>query len=151
MRRKKETRRKTQNPRQALFCRKERHNKTWRILTTVIRFILKEWRMISVNENSFNLNKNIFQISWNLIFIDIQLNKDGSLQSKHYTFDVGEVINSYNIDLFVNASSINQTYLHDKNPGDVINLYGTLDNIPLVVKECTGKNHQINVKTKLPQ
>lgn len=75
MRRKKETRRKTQNPRQALFCRKERHNKTWRILTTVIRFILKEWRMISVNENSFNLNKNIFQISWNLIFIDIQLNQ----------------------------------------------------------------------------
>ena len=44
--------------------------------------------------------------------IDIQLNKDGSLQSKHYTFDVGEVINSYNIDLFVNASSINQlTYM----------------------------------------
>ncbi|HCS2886526.1 TPA: hypothetical protein OQU72_004275, partial [Shigella flexneri] len=51
----------------------------------------------------------------------------------------------------MNASSINQTYLHDKNPGDVISLYGTLDNIPLVVKECTGKNHQINVKAKLPQ
>lgn len=32
------------------------------------------------------------------ILIDIQLNKDGSLQSKHYTLDVGEVINSYNID-----------------------------------------------------
>ncbi len=65
------------------------------------------------------------------------------------TFDVGEVINSYNIDLFVNASSINQTYLHDKNPGDVISLYGTLDNIPLVVKEY-GKNHQINVRAKTP-
>ena len=75
------------------------------------------------------------------ILIDIQLNKDGSLQSKHYTFDVGEVINSYNIDLFVNASSINQTYLHDKNPGDVINLYGTLDNVPLVVKETLNNLH----------
>lgn len=46
------------------------------------------------------------------ILIDIQLNKDGSLQSKHYTFDVGEVINSYNIDLFVNASVlIKLTYM----------------------------------------
>ncbi|MGS5647701.1 hypothetical protein ACVEOD_23220, partial [Escherichia coli] len=61
------------------------------------------------------------------ILIDLQLNKDGSLQSKHYTLDVGEVINSYNIDLFVNASRFNQTYLHDKKPGDVISLYGTLD------------------------
>ena len=108
-------------------------------------------------------DKNLLEVSMQMVYgkdmvtksgdilIDIQLNKDGSLQSKHYTFDVGEVINSYNIDLFVNASSINQTYLHDKNPGDVISLYGTLDNIPLVVKECTGKNHQINVKAKLPQ
>lgn len=109
------------------------------------------------------LDKNLLEMAMQMVYgkdmvtksgdilIDIQLNKDGSLQSKHYTFDVGEVINSYNIDLFVNASSINQTYLHDKNPGDVISLYGTLDNIPLVVKECTGKNHQINVKAKLPQ
>ncbi|MCV4696829.1 hypothetical protein OFB92_27340, partial [Escherichia coli] len=109
------------------------------------------------------LDKNLLEMAMQMVYgkdmvtksgdilIDIQLNKDGSLQSKHYTFDVGEVINSYNIDLFVNASSINQTYLHDKNPGDVISLYGTLDNIPLVVKECTVKNHQINVKAKLPQ
>lgn len=109
------------------------------------------------------LDKNLLEMAMQMVYgkdmvtksgdilIDIQLNKDGSLQSKHYTFDVGEVINSYNIDLFVNASSINQTYLHDKNPGDVISLYDTLDNIPLVVKECTGKNHQINVKAKLPQ
>ncbi|HBE2976425.1 TPA: hypothetical protein KL475_003286 [Escherichia coli] len=109
------------------------------------------------------LDKNLLEMAMQMVYgkdmvtksgdilIDIQLNKDGSLQSKHYTFDVGEVINSYNIDLFVNASSINQTYLHDKNPGDVISLYGTLDNVPLVVKECTGKNHQINVKAKLPQ
>ncbi|ONG13514.1 hypothetical protein BWR13_12305 [Escherichia coli] len=109
------------------------------------------------------LDKNLLEMAMQMVYgkdmvtksgdilIDIQLNKDGSLQSKHYTFDVGEVINSYNIDLFVNASSINQTYLHDKKPGDVISLYGTLDNIPLVVKECTGKNHQINVKAKLPQ
>src|SRR5699024_8949007 len=104
------------------------------------------------------LDKNLLEMAMQMVYgkdmvtksgdilIDIQLNKDGSLQSKHYTFDVGEVINRYNIDLFVNASSINQTYLHDKNPGDVISLYGTLDNVPLVVKECTGKNHQINVK-----
>ena len=89
------------------------------------------------------LDKNLLEMAMQMVYgkdmvtksgdilIEIQLNKDGSLQSKHYTFDVGEVINSYNIELFVNASSINQTYLHDKNHGDVISLYGTLDNIPL--------------------
>ena len=64
------------------------------------------------------LDKNLLEMAMQMVYgkdmvtksgdilIDIQLNKDGSLQSKHYTFDVGEVINSYNIDLFVNASNL---------------------------------------------